>query len=113
MQKKVLEISFVVVSRFDADPSILSVTAVGKVPSLGWSKPRLVPYQYEEYPEDGYFHFDFIADAPESMAPEIKNLVVAHFDWNPMEKGVKGVVIHSSLDSVQKELDPACIYNLS
>lgn len=101
MQRKVLEISFALLQCFETEPRLLSITAIGKVPTLGWKSACLVPYEYPSSPEDGIYHFDFIAEAPDTVAPEIANSVVAHFSWSPQWETFAGVVIHSSENEKQ------------
>ena len=48
----------------DGSPPAVTVSALGKVNSTGWTHPRLGPWIYIDTPKDGILDLDFIATAP-------------------------------------------------
>jgi hypothetical protein len=61
---KVPRVKAVTVARINATAEV-DITAIGEVPTTGWSNPRLVGRLYiPSGPTDRILRFDFIADAP-------------------------------------------------
>jgi hypothetical protein len=87
----------------DPFDSLMSVTAVGKVPTTGWTGIRLSPYFYITPPADGIWDFDFIGDAPSGIVGEVvlpvsAHSVVRHPKW------CKGVRIHAARNTAEARL---------
>lgn len=70
-----------------------SVTAVGQVPTAGYSDARLDQRIYIVDPGDGIIDFDFMARPPGERAAQVVSEVVASHDI-PLE-GIAGVRIHA------------------
>ena len=82
-----------------ASPPKLRIDALGKVPTGGWSNPRLKPHIHIQAPPDGIYGFDFVADPPVGPAVEIISPIEVTDIWENSPEGVKGVRIHAAQNS--------------
>lgn len=98
--KKVLEVNEGGANILKSEPPILSITALGTVSTDGWKNPRLVPYVYVQFPPDGIWDFDFVAEEPDGPVPQVLTPIVGHYDWKGFPAELKGVRIHSSTNDL-------------
>lgn len=80
-----------------SNPPQLSITAHGVVPTLGWSKPELIPYVYIMPPADGIWDFAFIAEPPPGIVPQVLTPIVTTYTMENPE--VRGIRVHASSNS--------------
>ena len=86
--KKVLSAKLV------AEKGSLTVTAVGEVPTGGYTKPTLTRVQYFKQPDDGIQDYTFEAVPPAGIATQVVSKVTATDTWPSLPGWVKGVRIH-------------------
>lgn len=79
-----------------------SVTAMGHVPTAGYSEARLDQRVYVVDPGDDIIDFDFMARPPGGLAAQVVSEVVASHDI-PL-RGVAGVRIHADRNRMQLHL---------
>ena len=73
----------------------LTVTAVGEVPTLGWTKPSLTRVVYVQFPPDGIWDYNFTAIPPTGPVPSVISPVQAADCWKGYPTGkLKGIRIH-------------------
>lgn len=99
--KKVQKVVNANLTIFRTYPPALNVHAAGLVPTGGWTNGQLVPYVYVTFPPDGIWDFDFVADEPGGIAPQVISLITADYLWHDYPKELKGVRIHSSANSLE------------
>jgi hypothetical protein len=97
--EKILEITSVKLAVLESFPPKLRIYALGKVPTPGWSNPRLKPHIHIQAPPDGIYGFDFVADPPQGSAVEIISPVEVTDIWENVPEGVRGVRIHAAKNS--------------
>ncbi|MEX2174752.1 MAG: hypothetical protein WD872_10345 [Pirellulaceae bacterium] len=78
----------------------LQVTAVGEVPTGGYTKPMLTRLQYFKQPDDGIQDYTFEATPPAGVAAQVISRVTASDKWPALPDWVKGVRIHGVGDGV-------------
>jgi hypothetical protein len=72
----------------------LTVTAVGEVPTAGFTKPTLTRVTYVKQPDDGIQDYTFEAVPPDGVAAQVISEVKASDTWESVPDWVKGVRIH-------------------
>jgi hypothetical protein len=72
-------------------PPDLVVTAIGEVPTQGWSGTQLLPRCYLLPPADGIWEYDLIAQPPEGPAAEQVSQVEATHKWSNF--ALKGIIV--------------------
>jgi hypothetical protein len=92
---RVLDVTLADLARVKADRERLTLTAVGRVPSLGWSNARLVPHVYIQKPPDGIWGYDFVAQPPSGPAGDAIGIVSASVGLMD-SKDLSGVCIHAA-----------------
>jgi hypothetical protein len=97
--EKILEVTEVKLAVLESFPPKLRIDALGKVPTGGWSNPRLKPHIHIQAPPDGIYGFDFVADPPAGPAVEIISPIEVTDIWENSPEGVKGVRIHAAQNS--------------
>ena len=100
--REVVEVDLVVLESF---PPKLRITASGTVPTGGWSNPELTPFINIQAPSDGIYDFDFRADPPTGLAPEVISSIHADYVWDNFPKKLKGVRVNASQNSQTALLD--------
>ena len=78
----------------------LTVTAVGEVPTGGYTKPTLTRVTYFRQPADGIQDYTFQAVPPAGVATQVISQVEASDTWKSMPRWVKGVRIRGVGDGV-------------
>ncbi len=105
MTKKILNIKEIKLSIEKSNPPNLIVDAKGEVTTGGWSNGRLIPYIYIAPPADGIYEFDFVADSPDGIVPQVITPIDAKpFVWNGFPDELKGVKIYTSSNSKIEKL---------
>lgn len=87
-----------------SNPPQLTVHAIGKVSSSGWTNSVLIPRIYFAQPADGIQDFDFLADAPVGNALWVI-CPIAGDATVVLEKWVKGVRINSATGNISVNLN--------
>jgi hypothetical protein len=105
--EKILEITSVKLAVLESFPPKLRIDALGKVPTPGWSNPRLKPHIHIQAPPDGIYGFDFVAEPPEGSAVEIISPIEVTDVWENTPVGLKGVRIHAVQNSKTALVDGA------
>jgi hypothetical protein len=103
--QKILEVTEIKVASLRTFPPILQITAMGKVPTPGWTNPQLVPYTYIQAPPDGIYDFDFVADLPDEVVIQVITPMAASYQWRSPPAGLKGIRVHASVNSLVFRLD--------
>lgn len=86
------------------NPPTLVVSALGAVPTGGWTKGRLEPRYYVEFPSDGIQDFDFVADPPEGMATMVITPITGSVQWPGYPQALRGVRVHSASNAIEAML---------
>ncbi len=76
------------------------ITAVGKVPTTGWTHPHLQSYVYIQPPPDGIWDFVFLAKPPSGPAGQIVLPIATSYVWKPGGFHLRGVRVHSASNSM-------------
>jgi hypothetical protein len=84
----------VISAKLSVEKMTLKVTAVGEVPTGGYSKPTLTRVTYSKQPDDGIQDYTFRAVPPDGVATQVISQVEASDVWLSVPKWVKGVRIH-------------------
>jgi hypothetical protein len=96
---RVMEVDSIEVAGFKiGNVSYVSVCAIGRVPTTGWSDFELDPYFYIVPPKDGIMDFDFDGKAPtgtvgDVVLPAVACVVFRRPPW------LKGVRVHAQNNS--------------
>lgn len=104
-KKKILEVDEVRLNVLESSPPQLGITSIGTVPTDGWKDPELVPYVYIQPPPDGIYDFDFVAEPPEGVAPQVITPIIVRLTLDPLPDNLKGVRIHASRNATIALLD--------
>lgn len=97
--EKILEVTEIKLAVLKSFPPQLSIDASGRVSTGGWSNPQLKPHVYVRPPEDGIYDFDFVADRPGGIVPQIVSPIHAGHVMKTFPETLKGVRIHASQNS--------------
>lgn len=104
---KVLEVTSVQVTAYKMLPPTLVVYADGVVPTTGYKNGQLIPYVYIQFPQDGIWDFDFVADKPDGPVLDVLSPIAASYTWYDYPKDLKGVRIHATCNSMEGKIGPA------
>ena len=100
MTKKVLKVLEIELSIEKINPPNLVINAKGEVTTGGWSNGHLLPFVYITPPVDGVYEFDFVADPPEGIVPQVITPIDAKpFIWKAFPEELKGVKVYASSNS--------------
>ncbi|HEY0679586.1 MAG TPA: hypothetical protein VGD17_14980 [Chitinophagaceae bacterium] len=102
---KILEVQMVELTVYKTFPPTLAIDAYGVVPTPGYKNPRLIPWIYIQPPPDGIWDFDFIADEPDGIVPQVLSPISATYYWAAYPQDLKGVRIHAVLNSKEGTVD--------
>jgi Peptidase inhibitor I78 family len=110
--ERIPSVDSVTIHILKSNPPQIAVSAIGKVPTSGWSNPALGAWFYIVAPKDGIQDFDFYADAPSGIVlpvvlPITAEVVVARDPkdyWGP-GKPLIGVRIHARDNKAEALLD--------
>ncbi len=105
--KKILRVLKVNTTVYKTHPPTLSIDAVGQVNTGGWKNGRLVPYVYVQFPPDGIWEFDFVADEPAGPVIQVISVISANYLWHDYPKELKGVRIYSSTNKMESWIGKA------
>jgi hypothetical protein len=105
MDHKILEIKNVTLALLKSKPPQLAITAIGSVPTTGYSNPHLIPYHYFVPPADGIYDFDFVATSPSGHAGNLILPVVGTFVMEMVPAALKGVRVHASTNMKEALLE--------
>lgn len=94
----------VVSAKLSTEGKSLTVTAVGEVPTGGYTKPTLTRVQYFKQPDDGIQDYTFEAVPPTGIATQVISQVTATDKWRSLPGWVKGVRIHGVGDGVMMKM---------
>lgn len=103
-RKKIPRVDRVRLEVLPSNPPVMSITAFGWVPTLGWCKAGLIPYCYDIPPSDGIFEFDFVGIEPQGSAPELKCPLVAHYVWESYPEELKEIVVKGAGNEVKEPI---------
>jgi hypothetical protein len=78
------------------------ITALGKVPTTGWTQARLDPYIYIQPPPDGIWDFVFVAKPPSGIAADVVLPIAATYLWKIGSFHLKGVRVHSATNAIEE-----------
>jgi hypothetical protein len=90
----------VVSAKLAVEKGSLTVTAVGEVPTGGYTKPTLTRVQYFKQPDDGIQDYTLEAVPPTGIVTQVVSKVTATDKWPSLPGWVKGVRIHGVGDGV-------------
>jgi len=89
-----VKINQVLSATLKVEGGALTVTAVGQVPTGGYTKPTLTRVTYIRRPPDGIQDYTFQATPPDGPATQVISEVKASDTWPAMPAWLKGVRIH-------------------
>lgn len=95
--KKVIDAGY----EFDKDKKKLTVTAVGQVPTGGWSGAKLTPRATKEAPKDGIYEYDLTAVRPTGAATQVISRVKASHTWENPPADIKGIKVYGTGDGAK------------
>ncbi len=78
----------------ESNPPVLVVTAVGQVPTGGWTGAKLTRRTYKKPPADGIYEYDLTAVPPDGAATQALSRVKATDRWKDPPKDVKGFKVY-------------------
>ncbi|MBA4065171.1 MAG: hypothetical protein C0501_15940 [Isosphaera sp.] len=81
---------------FDKDGKTLVVTAVGQVPTGGWTGAKLTRREAKEAPKDGVYEFDLTAVRPDGIVTQALSKVTATEKWENPPADLKAVKINGA-----------------
>ena len=107
MEARVYEINEVHVEWLVQDvslwPPAITISALGRANSTGWTQSKLVPWMLTMAPADGVLDFDFIATAPTGFAHFTISRIGAVITL-PVPQWLAGVRVHSATNAVAANL---------
>jgi len=100
-----MEVSSVKLTIYKTNPPALHIHAEGVVPTPGYTNAQLVPYVYIQFPPDGIWDFDFVADKPDGPVQQVLSPIFADYVWDGFPAELKGVRIHGACNSVEETIE--------
>src|SRR5690606_25990055 len=91
---------------FDKESGKLVITAVGEVPTAGYSQPTLVKVTYIKAPEDGMQDYYLMAVPPDGPSAQVISQIVARDTLPSVPAWMKGVRVHGVGEGVKEALLP-------
>jgi hypothetical protein len=85
----------------DKEKKVLTVTAIGQVPTGGWSGAKLTPRATKEAPKDGIYEYDLTAVRPTGIVTQALSKVTAKHTWENPPADIKGVKIYGMGDGAK------------
>jgi hypothetical protein len=98
---KVLEVETVCMK---SNPIKLIINAYGLVGSPGWKDGCLEQWFYLSPPSDGIQDFDFVAEKPTAIVPQVITSISAQIEWDDPPIWLVGVRVHSQSNKIQKKI---------
>lgn len=77
MRESVTRVEYARSGNVPTTPNSIVITAVGQVPTSGWTHGQLVPRFPETPPVDGVYMFDFVATRPSGIVPQVLSFIPA------------------------------------
>lgn len=114
MEAKVLTVDSVVAHVTAGAQAGLHVTAMGRVPTSGWTSPKLIPRIYFVPPADGIWDMDMVASSPSGIALQVVLPVGPAVAFVARPSWCKGIRIHAAENSVESPLieEPVGLVNV-
>lgn len=100
--KRVPEIVDVTFELQTTEPPNLIVTAVGQVPTGGWTEVQLLRREYVRPPADGIWEYDLLGKPPEGFATQVISKVKATHVWEEVDATkLKGIRVYGLGEGVK------------
>jgi hypothetical protein len=80
----------------ESNPPVLVVTAVGQVPTGGWTEAKLMRRTYKKPPADGIYEYDLTAVPPDGAATQVLSKVKATDRWKDPPRELKGFKVYGA-----------------
>lgn len=93
---EVLKTIISVTPAYDKEKKQLTVTAVGQVPTGGWTGAKLTPRKTTEAPKDGIYEYDLTAVRPTGFVTQVISKVTAKHTWDNPPADLKGVKVYGA-----------------
>lgn len=87
-------------------PRAISVKAIGKVTTAGWTGPELAPWMYIHPPKDGILDLDFVATAPSVIVIPVLVPICVTVSI-PVPPWVIGVRVHAASNAMECKIPGA------
>jgi hypothetical protein len=101
MAAKIYSVTGVRITGLEKFPPVLFIDASGETGTTGWTNGILSPYIYVKPPADGIYEFDFIADEPHGIVPEVITPIKAKtFQWKNYPLTIKGIKVYASSNEI-------------
>lgn len=91
---EVLKVIINVTHSFSEDKKALIVTAVGQVPTGGWTGAKLTPRKYKDKPADGIYEYDLTAVRPTGIVTQALSKVKGDHKWTNPPADIKGIKVY-------------------
>jgi hypothetical protein len=88
-------------AEFDKDKKKLTITAVGQVPTGGWTGAKLTPKPTKDKPKDGIYEFELTAVRPTGIVTQALSKVKATHTWENPPADLKGIRVLGSGDGAK------------
>jgi len=98
---KIMKVTNVKVHFGFSDPPKLMIAAHGQVPTLGWRNGRLIPHIYINPPKDGIWDFDFVAEYPTGIVPQVVSPILSDLFVSTVPPWYEGIRVHSTTNALQ------------
>ncbi len=93
---EVLKVIINVTHSFSDDKKALTVTAVGQVPTGGWTGAKLIPRKYKDKPADGIYEYDLTAVRPTGIVTQALSKVRGDHRWTNPPADIKGIKVYGT-----------------
>jgi hypothetical protein len=80
-------------AEFDKGKKILTITAVGQVPTGGWKDAKLTRKETKEAPKDGIYEYELTAVRPTGIVTQVISKVTATEKWENPPADLKGIKV--------------------
>jgi hypothetical protein len=88
-------------AEFDKDRKKLTITAVGQVPTGGWTGAKLTRKVVKDAPKDGIYEFEMTAVRPTGFVTQVISKVKATETWENPPADLKGVKVLGAGDGAK------------
>lgn len=97
-----MEVKKVNLALLKSQPPRLVISASGLVTTSGWTNGRLEPRFYIQFPPDGIYDFDFVAEPPEGITLMVILPITAKpVEWKKFPAALKGVRVHAQSNKIE------------
>ncbi|MCI0700634.1 MAG: hypothetical protein L0241_06095 [Planctomycetia bacterium] len=90
--KTIIDVTY----EFSKDKKKVTVTAVGQVPTGGWSGAKLTRKPTKTAPKDGIYEYELTAVRPTGIVTQALSKVKASDTWENPPAGIKGVKVYGA-----------------